>query len=373
MAPSSGRVATVNPEGRSYGGQANSRIGRSGPRRFSADRVPRHHCGNRRGAASDNNLAGLKRSPSEGMAWRCSDNALEKGPPLVSWETLKWAGEQRTNNVAMQCVLFVIANAADPDGVAFRWWKSKTHWWCYIAERAGMARGSIYRTIDKLEALGLLSLEDSNEKARPLVRLNLDKIVVLERKKSGKRESPREAEPVCQGDSPLQEFIEDPIKSPTALNHQVQVADLFTPEAVALALDVLKLVGADPLALPLGWYDIHGCAQRWLDGGWKVEIILRKVVELMNRPGACVPRTPRYFESAIADAHWEASAPLPTGIVRSKAVRSEGAKERRNREWIDARASLDEAIARRRAARDGSGAAADGVLPEWCCKRSENL
>jgi len=309
------------------------------------------------------------------MVWRRSDNALEKGPPLVSWEALKWAGEQRTNNVAMQCVLFVIANAADPDGVAFRWWKSKNHWWCYIAERTGMVRGSIYRTIDKLEAIRLLSLEDSNKKARPLVRLNLDKIVVLERQKAAKPlpESPRGTEPVCRGDSPLQEFNEDPIKSSTALNHRVQVAELFTPEAVALAVDVLKLVGADPLALPLGWYDIHSCAQRWLDGGWKVETILRKVVELMSRPGACVPRTPRYFESAIADADWEASAPLSPSIVRSRAVSSEGAKERRNREWIDVRASLDEAIARRRATRDGSGAAADGVLPEWCRKRSKNF
>jgi hypothetical protein len=273
----------------------------------------------------------------------------------------------------MQCVLFVIANAADPDGVAFRWWRSDEHWWAYIAERTGMAKGSIYRTIGQLEGLGLLSREESlpfaDRKAQPLVRLNLTKFVVLPRPRAkilprasgGTGSSVSRSDPTVAGSNcSLYESKES--KNPTATQRS-RVPIFFRPEAVALVAAILDAVGMDRETMPPAWYDIHGRAQLWLDGGWNAEIILRTIGQMMGRPGAHVPRNPRYFEPAIADAHAQAAAPLPVGTVRP--VHSESPKDRRNREWSDARATLDEAIARRRAARDGSGAPAHGVLPEW--------
>lgn len=114
----------------------------------------------------------------------------------MSWETLNWAGKQRTDNVAMQCTLFVIANAADPDGVAFRWWRRADHWWTYLVERTGLARGSIYRTLNRLEEMGLIKRDtitpDDGGKPQPVVRLQLDKIHIAA------DESPRETEAQTQ-------------------------------------------------------------------------------------------------------------------------------------------------------------------------------
>jgi hypothetical protein len=122
----------------------------------------------------------------------------------MSWEALEWAGRQRTENVAMQCMLIVLANAADPDGVAFRWWKNREHWWTYLVERTGLVKGSVYRTIGKLEELNLVSRDlvtpEEGGRAQPVIRLRLDQVVVA------KPKSPSET------DSDASEVVE---KSPT--------------------------------------------------------------------------------------------------------------------------------------------------------------
>lgn len=92
----------------------------------------------------------------------------------MSWEALNWAGEQRTRAASTQCVLYVLANAADPDGVAFRWWDSPDHWWAYLVQRTRLKRASLFRVLAELEEDGLLQRENGPGKGgprQPLVRL----------------------------------------------------------------------------------------------------------------------------------------------------------------------------------------------------------
>lgn len=95
----------------------------------------------------------------------------------MSWEALDWAGKQRTRACSTQVVLYVLANASDPDGVAMGWWTRDEHWWQYLIDRTRLKRASLFRIIGELKDAGALTLEwrepaDGGRK-RAIVRLNL--------------------------------------------------------------------------------------------------------------------------------------------------------------------------------------------------------
>jgi len=98
----------------------------------------------------------------------------------MSWEAVEWANKQRLRLPQEQLVLLLLANAADPDGLAFAWWKKKEHWWTYLAERGRQSRASVFRCLKRFEELGLLSREKlilADGVVRFRAQLHLDRYV----------------------------------------------------------------------------------------------------------------------------------------------------------------------------------------------------
>jgi hypothetical protein len=73
----------------------------------------------------------------------------------MSWETTEWANRQRMKDAQTQIVLLVLANCADPSGVAFTWRKSTKHWDQYLIDRTRLSRATVFRKIKELKDLGL--------------------------------------------------------------------------------------------------------------------------------------------------------------------------------------------------------------------------
>ena len=94
----------------------------------------------------------------------------------MSWEAVTWASKQAMKLPQEQLVLLVVANCADPDGVAFSEWRGSEHWWKYLCRRTRLSKSSLFRHINTLVALGLatrgtLVLADGTR--RPTIRLDL--------------------------------------------------------------------------------------------------------------------------------------------------------------------------------------------------------
>jgi hypothetical protein len=83
---------------------------------------------------------------------------------------------------------------------------------------------------------------------------------------------------------------------------------LIAPEAYTLCDDLMRLQHlekGDPRCIGMAYG-----VQAWLSKGWKADVIRQTVETVMSRcPKA--PRTLRYFEGAIAEAHAERDRPLP--------------------------------------------------------------
>lgn len=94
----------------------------------------------------------------------------------MSWEAVTWASKQRMKLPHEQLILLVLANCADPEGVAFAQWRGREHWWTYLVEKTRLSKSSLFRHINTLIDLGLcertmIVLQDGAR--RPIVRLNL--------------------------------------------------------------------------------------------------------------------------------------------------------------------------------------------------------
>lgn len=94
----------------------------------------------------------------------------------MSWEAVTWASKQRMKLPHEQLILLVLANCADPEGVAFAEWRGREHWWKYLVERTRLSKSSLFRHINTLVDLGLCSrsmivLADGSK--RPTIRLDL--------------------------------------------------------------------------------------------------------------------------------------------------------------------------------------------------------
>lgn len=98
----------------------------------------------------------------------------------MSWEAVQWANKQRLPGPQEQLVLLTLANCADPEGVAFAWWKRREHWWTYLVEHTRLSRSSVFRHLNKIEELGLgkrRKIEASDGVVRFIMELDLTKTV----------------------------------------------------------------------------------------------------------------------------------------------------------------------------------------------------
>jgi hypothetical protein len=85
---------------------------------------------------------------------------------------------------------------------------------------------------------------------------------------------------------------------------------LISPEAFALSDEVLRLQRIDqhdPRCIGTAY-----AVQGWLAKGWRADVI-RQAIETVMARLAKPPRSLRYFEQAIADAHTERDRRLPVG------------------------------------------------------------
>jgi hypothetical protein len=73
----------------------------------------------------------------------------------MSWETTEWANRQRMKDAQTQIVLLVLANCADPYGVAFGWKKGGKHWDQYLVDHTRLSRATVFRKIKELKELEL--------------------------------------------------------------------------------------------------------------------------------------------------------------------------------------------------------------------------
>src|SRR5437899_1413187 len=94
----------------------------------------------------------------------------------MSWEAVTWASKQAMKLPQEQLVLLVLANCADPDGVAFSEWRGSEHWWKYLARRTRLSKSSLFRHINTLVDLGLCTRSElvlADGTRRPTIRLDL--------------------------------------------------------------------------------------------------------------------------------------------------------------------------------------------------------
>lgn len=94
----------------------------------------------------------------------------------MSWEAVTWASKQRMKLPHEQLILLVLANCADPEGVAFAQWRGREHWWTYLVDKTRLSKSSLFRHMNTMIDLGLckrsmIVLQDGAR--RPIVRLNL--------------------------------------------------------------------------------------------------------------------------------------------------------------------------------------------------------
>jgi hypothetical protein len=77
-------------------------------------------------------------------------------------------------------MLYVIANAADPEGIAFTWWNHDNHWWPYLVRRTGLKRASVFRVLNEMEEAQLLARDLISPKTpgrpQPVIRLNFERV-----------------------------------------------------------------------------------------------------------------------------------------------------------------------------------------------------
>jgi hypothetical protein len=94
---------------------------------------------------------------------------------------------------------------------------------------------------------------------------------------------------------------------------------LISTEAFTLCDEVMRLQGLemdDPRCIGMAY-----AIQAWLGKGWDADLIRQTVETVMARRSEA-PKTLRYFESAIAQAHAEHCRPLPIASLRGNNTRT---------------------------------------------------
>jgi hypothetical protein len=105
----------------------------------------------------------------------------------------------------------------------------------------------------------------------------------------------------------------------------------ISPEAFALCDDLLRLQHLDKDD-PGSFGTAYG-VQAWLTKGWDADVIRRAVEAVMARCSKA-PRSIKYFEGAIAEAHAERDRPLPVALPSNNHNRGPGNGTHRNGGFI---------------------------------------
>lgn len=94
----------------------------------------------------------------------------------MSIESLRWALRQSMKDPGHQLMIVTLGNAADPDGLAFGWWRGRDHWIDYLVQRTRQSRATCFRQIREFQELGLITREiivHDNGAKQHLIQLNL--------------------------------------------------------------------------------------------------------------------------------------------------------------------------------------------------------
>jgi hypothetical protein len=127
-------------------------------------------------------------------------------------------------------------------------------------------------------------------------------------------------------------------------------ACLISPEAFALRDELLRLMRLDPedpQSIGMAYQ-----VQSWLSKGWKPDVI-RSAIDVVMARRSKAPRSLRYFEEAIAEAHAERDRPLPTATNVSRLPT--GMNRNAKPTISEAARSLAERVRAEHEARFGSG------------------
>lgn len=95
-----------------------------------------------------------------------------------------------------------------------------------------------------------------------------------------------------------------------------RAADLQSQQAWEIIGQIEPFLGIDAAFSPPEWLGTHSRVLMGLQNGWRPEIILESVKAQAARK-TDPPKRFKYYEQGIADAHAQASAPIPEGKIIS--------------------------------------------------------
>jgi hypothetical protein len=139
----------------------------------------------------------------------------------MSIATMNWALQQRLESPALQALLYVIADSADPNGMT-RHCDPK-----YMADRARMSRPTVFRRIGELEKFGLLTrFKFYTERGAPIYEIRLQLEAFVDQPIKGRRTA---------DEDDLDDDSEEIAASETELNDRPksQVETLVAPTKVS--------------------------------------------------------------------------------------------------------------------------------------------
>jgi hypothetical protein len=144
--------------------------------------------------------------------------------------------------------------------------------------------------------------------------------------------TPRPEKPVPEKPVPENQGAYKELKDTKAADDAREPSkSLISPEAYALCDDLMRLQHlekGDPRCIGMAYG-----VQAWLSKGWRADLIRQTVETVMSRCTKA-PRTIKYFEAAIAEAHAERDRPLPVALPSNNHNRGFGNGTHRNGGFI---------------------------------------
>ena len=240
----------------------------------------------------------------------------------MSFKALTWAAEQDVPDTKCFAVLMAMANYADDKGVC---WPSQS----MVAEKTKLARETVSRTIKTLCDLGFIKRQSKS------YQLCIDNVIhdhmgskcdVTEDHKTVTEDHIPDKEGVTDDHTCVTEDHMDVTEDHSHLNqsynqsyNQSSAADAREEnisENVRIGKQISKFTGweDDP-----NWFGDYSRIEAWLAAGWDPYLdILPTVKRLMERKQGPPPKTLKYFEQAIADAHATRLSPTPEGNPKNE-------------------------------------------------------
>ena len=253
---------------------------------------------------------------------------------------MNWAMEQATGDPRAQCLLYVIADCANEQGVA---WPGAD----WMAEKSQQSRATVYRRLEALQALGLLVtrprwIDDDGKiwfepapgrwRTSPEIRLQFGVTITQNPPPDDAPEGSETPAPMSQaetGSSHCSDDVVAPLRQGSSHccdnNHHSNPVDkigdarargvsVYTEGSKVLANAFWKALGiASPLQIPPELYGIDYRAVIWEQAGWPADMIEAEARRFASdRP----PKPISYFEKCFATAFAKRQAPLPTVEVR---------------------------------------------------------